>query len=107
MEDVTYDTYLGEILMANGKNTLNIKKRVSKGLGIITQITNFLNMINLGEYYFATVVLLRESLFINGVLTNAEIWYSISKEEMKELEALDHTLIRKLFNVPFSTPIEA
>ena len=26
---------------------------------------------------------------------------------MKELKALDHTLLRKLFNVPFSTPIEA
>ena len=63
MEDVSYDTYLGDIISGDGRNTLNIKKRVDKGLGIITQIVNLLNMINLGEYYFETVILLRESVF--------------------------------------------
>ena len=73
MEDVSYNTYLGDIISGDGRNTLNIKKRVDKGLGIITQIVNLLNMINLGEYYFETVILLRESVFLNGILTNAEI----------------------------------
>ena len=107
MEDVSYDTYLGDIISGDGRNTLNIKKRVGKGLGIITQIVNLLNMINLGEYYFETVVLLRESVFLNGILTNAEIWYSLTREEIKELEDLDLTLLRKIFKVPFSTPSEA
>ena len=107
MEDVSYDTYLGDIISGDGRNTLNIKKRVGKGLGIITQIVNLLNMINLGEYYFETVILLRESVFLNGILTNAEIWYSLTREEIKELEDLDLTLLRKIFKVPFSTPSEA
>ena len=46
-------------------------------------------------------------MFLNGILTNAEIWYSLTKEEIKQLEDLDLTLLRKLLNVPYSTPSEA
>ena len=44
---------------------------------------------------------------MNGILTNAEIWYSLTKDEIKELEDLDLTLLRKVFKVPYSTPSEA
>ena len=50
MEEVTHSTYLGDIISADGKNNLNIKNRVAKGLGIITQITSLLNNLNLGEF---------------------------------------------------------
>ena len=107
MEDVSHDTYLGDIICSDGKNTLNIKKRISKGLGIISQIVNLLSYISLGEFYIEIVILLRESLFINGILTNAEIWYNLTKDEIKEHENLDLTLLRKVMRVPFSTPSEA
>ena len=102
MEDVSHDTYF---ISGDGRNTRNIKKRVGKGLGIITQIINLLNMINLGEYYCETVILLRESVFLNGILTNAEIWYSLTREEIKELEDLDLTLLRKIFKALLLKPI--
>jgi hypothetical protein len=35
------------------------------------------------------------------------LWYSLTREEIKELEDLDLTLLRKIFKVPFSTPSEA
>ena len=107
MEDVPFDTYLGDVISADGKNSLNLKKRIAKGLGIISQIVNLLNYISLGEFYIEMVILLRESMFINGILTNAEIWYNLTKEEIKELENLDLTLLRKVLMVPFSTPSEA
>ena len=81
MEDVSCDTYLGDVISSDGRNTLNLKKIVSKGLGIISQIVNLLSVINLGEYYFETVILLRETMFINGILTNSEIWYSITQKK--------------------------
>ena len=52
------------------------------------------------------VILLRETMFINGILTNAEIWYNLTKEKIKELENLDLTLLRKVLRVPFSTHIQ-
>ena len=107
MESVKYDTYLGDIISADGKNTRNIQHRISKGVGKITQILNILNTICLGKYYMETAILLRESIFLNGILTNAEVWYSITKEEIKQFEDLDLTLMRKLLKVPFTTPSEA
>ena len=107
MESVEYDTYLGDIVSGDGRNTRNLKKRVTKGIGIITQIMNLLDSISLGEFYIKIALLLRESMFINGVITNAEIWYSLTKEEIKELEDMDKSLLRRILKVPFSTPGEA
>ena len=68
---------------------------------------NILEKVTLGKHYFTTAVLLRESLFLNGILTNSEIWYGLTKNEIKELENLDHILLRKILGTPFSTPIES
>ena len=95
MESVPYDTYLGDIISADGKNTRNVKKRVARGIGISTQIINLLKTICLLEHYMEIAFLLRESMFLNSVLTNAEIWYALTKEEVKELEDLDRTLLKK------------
>ena len=107
MESVPYDTYLGDIISGDGKNTRNVKKRVARGIGISTQIINLLKTICLGEHYMEIALLLRESMFLNSVLTNDEIWYALTKEEVRELEDLDRTLLKKLLTVPFSTPGEA
>ena len=107
MESVTEDTYLGDIISSDGKNTKNIAKRISKGIGIITEILSLLDMVSLGEHFVEIAVLFRESIFVNGILTNSEIWYDLKKTEVKELEDLDLQLLRGVFQVPFSTPQEA
>ena len=89
------------------KEHKNINKRISRGIGISSRIMNLLRDICLGEHYIEIALLLRESMFVNSVLTNAEIWYLLRKEEIKQIEELDRTLLRKIMNVPFSTPSEA
>ena len=74
MQKVTHDTYLGDVIAADGSNTLNIKNRVSIGLGAISQIENMLSKITLGSHYFKTAILLRESLFLSKILPNSEPW---------------------------------
>ena len=39
---VSEAVYLGDILSADGKNSLNVKSRVSKGMGIVTKIMDIL-----------------------------------------------------------------
>ena len=46
-------------------------------------------------------------MFLNGVLTNAEIWYNLSEAEIQEFENLDRLLLRRILQVPVSTPKEA
>ena len=107
IQEVTEDTYLGDILSCDGKNTKNISERISKGLGIISQIFNLLDRISFGPYLIETAVLLRNSMLVNGTLTNAEIWYNFSKSEIHEFEKLDTLFFSKLLEVPGSTPNEA
>ena len=102
MVEVDHDTYLGDIVTADGKNTMNIKKRISKGIGIISDIMNILERVTFGEYYFKIAMVLRESKFINGILTNTEIWYGLTEAETNEIEDLDTLLLRKILNTKFS-----
>ena len=107
MEGVEEDMYLGDLISSDGKNRKNVEKRISKGKGIITQILNLLDIVSFGQHYIEIALLLRESMFINGILFNAEIWYGLTKTELSEFENLDRLLLRRILNVPFSTPKEA
>ena len=107
MEQVTEDTYLGDIISDDGKNGKNIKARIAKGVGIISEIKNILETVTLGEHFFATAILLRESKFLNGILTNCDVWYSLTKEDISELESLDRSFLRSFLKTPISTPSES
>ena len=107
MESVQQDMYLGDLISCDGKNKKNIEKRISKGLGIISQILNLLEIVSFGSHYIEIALLLRESMFLNGVLYNSEVWYGLTKAEVSEFEKLDRLLLRKILGVPFSTPQEA
>ena len=69
MECVDSDTYLGDVIASDGTNTLNIRKRISKGNGVISKIVNILESVSLGEHYFKIALLLRESLLLNAILS--------------------------------------
>ena len=68
---------------------------------------NILEGICFGPHLFEIAMLLRESLLVNGTITNAEIWYNLSESEIQEFENLDKLFFRKLLQVPKSTPTEA
>ena len=99
--------YLGDIIRQDGKNSSNIKNRANKGLGIVTKIMDILKTVSYGKKYFKMAVTLREAELINGMLTNSEVWYGISKEEINQLEEIDKLLLRRVFDAPISTCIES
>ena len=63
--------------------------------------------ISLGKDYFKIALLLRESQFLNGILTNAEVWYALSKADIEQLEELDRQLLRKIMHTKVSVPSES
>ena len=79
----------------------------TNGIGIISDIMNILEKVTFGEYYFKIAMVLRESKFINGILTNTEIWYGLTEAETSEIEDLDTLLLRKILNTKFSVPKES
>jgi hypothetical protein len=89
------------------KNKKNIEKRISKGLGIIFQIMNLLEVISFGHYYIEIALLLIESIFINGILNNSEAWYGLTKSDISEFEDLDRLLLRRILKALIFTPQDA
>ena len=59
-----------------------MNSRVAKGLGITTDIMNMLGKLSFGQHYFKMGLLLRESMFLNGILTNVECWYGLTDSEI-------------------------
>ena len=80
--------------------------RIGKGLGIITDIMKMLEKVKFGPHYFQKALFLRESLFLNSILTNSGVWYCLTDVDIKNLEDLDLSLLRKVLNAPFSVPPE-
>ena len=104
MEEKESDKYLGDIIMNNGKNTKNIKARKEKAYGIIDQVTAILDNICFGPFQFEVAKILRDSLLINGILTNSEAWYNLTKEEINELQEVDEQLLRKMLETGKCNP---
>jgi hypothetical protein len=101
------DTYLGDVVRADGKNSSNIQNRVAKSLGIISKIMNILETVSFGKSYFKIALSLREVHFLNGILSNSDVWYSVTKTKVEELESVDRLLLRRILSVPESTCTEA
>ena len=89
MPEVSKETYLGDILSNDGKNNKNIDNRISKGIDNINNIFNLLENVVFGNHYFEIALLLRESMLVNGIMTNAEVWYILNKSEIEKFESLD------------------
>ena len=85
MGHVSEVTYLGDIISGDGRNTKNIRARIGKGHGKINDIMNILEKTSLGHDYFKIALLLRESLFLNSILTNCDVWVGLTKIEIEEL----------------------
>ena len=107
MEKVNSDTYLGDIISRDGKNKLNIENRAAKGVGIVSQIMDTLKTVSFGEHYFMMAAALRESMLVNGILTNCDVWYGLTDIDVGHLEEVDRLLLRQVFGVASSCPIEA
>ena len=98
--------YLGDILNEDGSIDDTVKARKDKSFGRISQISSILGSISLGMFYMDISLILRESMLLNGILTNSEIWYNVTEEHLTLLESADNDLMRQIFKAHSKTAIE-
>ena len=98
--------YLGDIVSCSGCVKQTVAERVSKGYGIVSEIKAILEEIPLGKYKVDMGLKLRQSLLINGILFNSEIWHSVTAQEIQQLEKIDNMLLRYLLGCPAKTATE-
>ena len=107
MKKNTECSYLGDILSTRGSIDATVEQRRQKGIGICSQIIGIVNGLSLGNYYFKIGFFLREAMFLNGILTNSEVWYPIKESQIEILQNVDLILLKKLTNAHSKTAKEA
>ena len=73
MRQSEQEKYLGDMIHQNGKQHATIVDRISKGYGILANITAILTDIPLGHRRLEMGLELRQALWINGILHNSEV----------------------------------
>ena len=59
-----------------------------------------------GPFYFEVGLILREAMLINGILTNAEAWYSLYNNEIDQLDQADEQFLRTFLEAGRGCPKE-
>ena len=106
MKNVENQMYLGDVISNSGNNNENIKNRVKKGFSAISQIKTILKNVGFGSFEIPTGLLMRDSIFVSKVLLNSEVWNSLTKYQVDQLEIIDRRLLRQILGAHSKTSIE-
>ena len=85
--------YLGDIISNKGTLDENIKNHKLKGYSYISEIRALLSDMPFGHRRIEVCLMLRDAMFVNGILTNSEAWHSISEKNIEDLEVMDCMLL--------------
>ena len=72
------EVYLGDTIHKSGSPKLNIINRQAKAYAAFAEIRAILDDVPLGRFRIEIGLHLRESMFINAVLVNSEVWQSLN-----------------------------
>ena len=106
MKDSIKEKYLGDIIDQNASIQATIDGRISKGNGIVAEISSILEEIPFGRHKSEVAMKLRESMLLNGILFNVEAWYGTTLKQIKSLETIDEYLLRNILKAHKKTPKE-
>ena len=57
-----------------------------------------INSISLGNFHFEISLILRDSMLINGILANCDVWVSLTQKHIESLESADISFWKKCLN---------
>ena len=87
--------YLGDTVRSDGSSKDNVKQRIKKGYGIVRDIMQILDGLFLGPFFFEALKQLRDSMLISVITHNLEVSSNITNADLKALEDLDLSLLKK------------
>ena len=103
MEVKEEQTYLGDLISADGSHTKNVQLRRNKGIGVINQIMQIMHSTYFGKNFFEIAMVLRESLLLSSILLNSEAWVGYTDRDVRILEQCDEILLTKVLDCDANT----
>ena len=77
----------------------------NKSIGIIKQIFNRLESLNLQKYYFECAIIFMNCMLRSSILYAADTYYDLKETELRELERIEEVFLRKLLKTSRCCPI--
>jgi hypothetical protein len=106
MHESNEETYLGDQVNSNAKHASTISKRRAKGFGIISDISQILDVIGDSRKRIEVGLILRKTWFVNALLVNMEAWHNVLKKDTEVFTKLDHYLMKKILGTHSKVPSE-
>ena len=96
IQEVSEEKYLGNRINSDGTNMGDITAKCNRGFGTINKIQTILETKFFGRYYFQVGKTMIDSMLIGAILTNMEVAYNLTKNEMEKLQKCHENGLRKL-----------
>ena len=90
------EKYLGDYITKNANPKETLEARKIRGYAILSEIKTLLCDIPLGRKRVEIGLSLRDAWFLNGCLFNSEVWGAFNDKDLKQLEVIDHMLLRTI-----------
>ena len=71
-----------------------IQQRTFKGYAYISEIRALLSDMPFRHRRVQVGLMLRDAMFVSGILLNLEVWHSMTKEHIEQLEIMDRSLLK-------------
>ena len=106
MKTSVQEKYLGDVLSSEGSLDATINDRTSKAWSCVAEIRAIINEFPFGKRKTQVGLMLREAMFINGILYNSEAWHGVNKSHIDQLSKVDHQLLRSVLSAHSKIPTE-
>ena len=77
----------------------------NKSIGIIKQTFNLLKSLNLQKYYLECAIIFMNCMLRSSILYAADTYYDMKESELRALERIEETFLRKLLKTSKGCPI--
>ena len=105
IEKTLKEKYLGFILSSTGDNMANISEMKKKAIWIKKKVFSKLNDLNLKKYYFECAIVFLNVMLRSSILYACETYYNLKESELRELERIEESFLRKMFKTSRGCPI--
>ena len=106
MKNAQREKYLGDIISEKGTIKETIENRISKAWSYVSEIGAILSEFPFGNKKIQVGLMLREAMFLNGVLHSSESWHGITSAQIGQIETVDHQLMKTILSAHCKTPTE-
>ena len=106
MKNSESEKYLGDFISSDGKLDATIHDRIRRAYSYLSEIRALLTDMPFGKWRIQIGLLLRDAMFMNGILFNSEAWHAIKPKHMEELGQIDRTLMRFIIGAQSKVPSE-